>query len=188
MRTALYSIASLAFTALLLARPVTAADHAVHMTSFYEFVPDYLEIQTGDTVTWYNDGDDSFGARCDTGFVWDTGGVEVDGQSEPVLFTTIGTFQYYDPTYYSIMKGTIVVNAATVPVTPALIVEPRMLAGGNFSFTVTNLTAGKTTVVEASTNLLNWTGIATNVPTGGTLAVTNQTTETGKFFRSFQIP
>ena len=113
MKTVSHFLARLTFAVLISALPVFAANHVVHMTSLYEFAPDYLEIQVGDTVTWHNDDDtESLGARSDTGFIWDTGGVETNGDSEPVPFTTVGTFPYYDPTYFPLgMTGTIVVSS-----------------------------------------------------------------------------
>ena len=190
MKTVSHFLARLTFAVLISALPVFAANHVVHMTSLYEFAPDYLEIQVGDTVTWHNDDDtESLGARSDTGFIWDTGGVETNGDSEPVPFTTVGTFPYYDPTYFPLgMTGTIVVSSGSTPPAPALIVEPRAVSGGAFAFTITNLTLGKTTIIETSTNLVNWTSVATNVPTSTTLNFTNAAGVSPGFFRSSQLP
>ncbi len=62
------------------------------------------------------------------------------------------------------MTGTIVVKPATPPQpVPATLIDPLVLLDGRFQCTVSNLVPGKTYIVEASTNLMNWTAISTNV-------------------------
>ena len=117
----------------------------------------------------------------------------VIGQEDEVAalqlqFNTPGTYAYKDSIFYnSGMTGTIVVTAAVAPLPPALIILPTVLANGAFRFTITNLTVGKTNIIEASTNLLQWTARATNVPAGNVLNFTNAPSGY-RFFRSRQIP
>jgi plastocyanin len=171
-------------------RLAAATDHMVNMST-YVFSPNYLEIQPGDTVTWHNDdGFEDLGSRSDTD-LWDTGGVGPDADSEPVLFSTTGTFPYYDPTYGDAfdMIGTIVVKEATAEISPATLTDAQLLPDGSFRFTITNLTAGKDTVVELSTNLTAWTPILTNVSTSDSMSVTNPASaNSAEFYRSYQIP
>jgi hypothetical protein len=62
------------------------------------------------------------------------------------------------------MTGTIVVKPATPPQsTPATLTDPMRLQDGRFQFTLSNLTAGATYIIQDSTNLADWTSLATNV-------------------------
>jgi Copper binding proteins, plastocyanin/azurin family len=157
------------------------------MTSDYAFSPNSLEIQAGDTVTWYNNDEfDTHNAQSDD-LLWDTGDVGYQ-ESVTLTFNTPGTYPYRDSLWYPIgMTGTIVVKAASLPA-PALITEPMFLPDSSFRFTITNLTSGKTNVIEMSTNLLQWTALATNVPAGNTLEFTNAPATGKRFYRSLQIP
>lgn len=180
-------IAPVLFATVWLALTSPAADHTVHMTAVYAFSPSDLEVEAGDTVTWIND-DDTFShdATSTTG-LWATGSVDFES-SATLLFNTPGIYPYRDSVWYpSGMIGTITVNAVNVPPPPALIILPAALANGSFRFTITNLTAGKTNIIEASTNLLQWTARATNIPAGSVLNFTNAPSGY-RFFRSRQIP
>ena len=165
-----------------------AADHAIRMTADWDFNPAYLEIQVGDTVTWYND-DETFdhNARSDTD-LWGTGDVAFEG-SATLQFDTAGTYPYRDSLFFSVgMTGTIVVNAAALPPAPALLTAPAYLPDGKFRFTITNLTAGKTTTIETSTNLTDWIQIFTGTPAATSVNFTNSAIAASQFFRSFQLP
>jgi plastocyanin len=188
MKTRIFPIALAVWVIIHTALTGWTADFAVHMTSAFAFFPDYLEIQTGDTVTWYND-DDTFthDASSNTG-LWNTG--NVDFQSSATLqFDTPGTYPYRDTLFFSAgMTGTIKVNAISVPPSPAMLILPAVLPGGAFRFTITNLTVGKTNIIAMSTNLVQWTALATNVPASNTLNFTNPPASGRRFFRSWQIP
>jgi plastocyanin len=162
-----------------------AADHTVYMTSDWTFSPSNREIQAGDTVTWYNNDPDFFHDATSDTALWSTGVVDTE-ESATLQFDTPGTYPYHD-SLISTMTGTITVNAVSVP-PPALIIFPAALTDGSFRFTISNLTAGKTNVVEVSTNLLQWSSIATNVPAGDTLDFTNAPATGPRFFRSWQQP
>jgi len=162
-----------------------AADHAVHMTADWVFNPAYLEIQAGDTVTWYNDDSDTHDAQSDTS-LWGTGDVQQD-ESKTLQFDTPGTYPYRDTLYYPLMTGTIVVNAA-VPPTPALLVEPAFLSDGKFRFTITNLTANKTTTIETSTNLTDWIPLFSGTPAASSVNFTNSAAGATGFYRCLQNP
>ncbi len=171
-----------------------AADHQVLMTDTLEFSPSYLEIEVGDTVTWYNADDIDDHTSTSTTGLWNSGDVAPGEYYGPLLFDTPGTFNYRD-IYYSNpdgtsgMIGTIVVKPASV-VTPAVLTGSARLSNGSFESTITNVTAGKTIVVEVSTNLANWTGILTNLNPNTTLTFTDNaaTGQARRFYRCYQIP
>lgn len=84
---------------------------------------------------------------------------------------------------------TITVTDST-PITP-IALTATALAGGNFEFSATGLVAGKTNVLQTSTNLgspLNWVSLATNVAASSTAAYTNKITPGPHFFRVLQLP
>jgi hypothetical protein len=60
------------------------------------------------------------------------------------------------------------------------------MAAGKFLFDAT-VTANKTTVLEASTNLITWLPIQTNVPGSTSLTFTNPPAARAQFFRVRQI-
>lgn len=68
--------------------------------------------------------------------------------------------------------------------------DPAALSGGQFRFTIYNLTPGKTNIVESSTNLATWTAIGTNVPSIALLNFTNSPapSSSGRYYRSRQLP
>ena len=161
-----------------------AANHIVRMTTGWVFSPSSLTINAGDTVTWINE-DDVFShdANSTTG-LWGTGAVEL-GESVTLTFATPGTYPYRDSLLYFLgMVGTLTVNEP--PPGPKLI-APLLLPNGSFRFTLTNLTVGKTNVIEMSTNLLTWSPQATNVAAGISLDFTNNAARP-RFFRFWQAP
>jgi plastocyanin len=145
-------------------RAAHAAEYLVEMTSDWQFVPDYLEMRVGDTVTWVNHDYKLYVHNSACAGYWNTGYLEVD-DSVSLTIPITGTFYYRDSNFYIFgMTGTIVVTPATpVDPTAATLVDPVRLDDGSFQFAVSNLVAGTTYIVQASTNLLNWTNLATNV-------------------------
>jgi hypothetical protein len=134
------------------------------------FSPGYLEIQVGDTVWWTND--DASGdphTTTSTEWLWDSGPV-LWGYSVGLTFPYSGTFPYRCS--YCYISGTIVALAAAPPPKPIL-TNPLHLANGDFKFTVTNLVVGKSTVIQASTNLVDWTALVTNSAAGSSYLYTN---------------
>jgi formylglycine-generating enzyme required for sulfatase activity len=73
---------------------------------------------------------------------------------------------------------------------PAVLNDAAQLPNGSFRFTLYNLTPGKTNIVESSTNLVNWSAIATNVPSMALLNFTNiaVASPSGRYYRSRQLP
>jgi len=164
-----------------------AADYYVYMTPDLTFDPDPLQIQYGDTVTWQNvDFTDFHNARSDDAY-WDTGELDFGETSVPFQFKIVGKFPYRDTSYYPFgMTGTIVVTAP-----PPLLTNPARLGNGSFQFTVTNLTLGTTNVIQASTNLVNWTNLYTNVAlTTGFLYIDSAASnfKPQRFYRASVLP
>jgi plastocyanin len=141
-----------------------ATEYTVEMTSDWKFSPVYLAIQVGDIVPWVNHDWSYYMHDSVCSGYWNSGLLDVD-ESASLIFPVTGTFNYRDSSFYLFgMKGTIVVNPATrVQPTPAILINPTQPQGGGFQFTVSNLVVAATYVVQASTNLVNWTDIATNI-------------------------
>jgi plastocyanin len=154
-----------------------AADYTVSIeywkwSSPYQFNPGYLTIQAGDTVTWVNA--DYVFYNYHTVYFPASGAysglLDVD-ESVTAQFTTPGTYSYYDyyikqsPSYY--FSGTVVVTAPPPQTPPASLMSAMLVPGGGFQCTVSNLTAGKTYVIERSTNLVDWSGVYTNTANSG---------------------
>jgi plastocyanin len=141
-----------------------AAQYTVAMTSDWDFSPNYLEIEVGDIVTWVNQDWAYYYHDTYCPPYWYSGYVDV-GDSYSLMFPVTGSFNYRDSQFYLFgMTGTIVVKPATPqPPPPATLIDPLVLPDGRFQCTVSNLVPGKTYIMEASTNLVNWTPISTNV-------------------------
>ena len=157
-------VSALMLSALCMGPAVQATDYTVEMTSDWTFSPKYLEIEVGDIVTWVNqDYTYSYHDSYCPGY-WYTGLLDVD-ESVSLMFLGTGTYNYRDSNFYILgMTGTIVVNPATPQQpAPATLIDPLVMSDGRFQCTVSNLVPGKTYIIEASTNLANWTPIATNV-------------------------
>jgi hypothetical protein len=68
--------------------------------------------------------------------------------------------------------------------------SPERSPLGQFRFTLTGVTPGRTNVIEASTNLVNWTAISTNVVSTNRVTVTDSgaTNHDRRHYRAFQLP
>jgi plastocyanin len=168
-----------------------AAEYTVEMTSDWKFSPAYLEIQVGDIVTWVNHDYSYYMHDSVCSGYWNTGLLDVD-ESASLMFPITGTFNYRDNSFYIFgMKGTIVVNPA-IPVqpTPAILINPQQMQGSGFQFTLSNLVVGTTYVIQASTNLVNWSNIATNTAsnTEESFVDTEARAYDHRFYRSWHLP
>ena len=69
---------------------------------------------------------------------------------------------------------------------PAPVFGGASVRGGNLQTTLSGLSAGETVVVEASSDLHNWTPIQTNTVSGSTLSFTNAFNPAlpGQYFRA----
>ncbi len=178
-----------------------AADYTVWMESYgffsFRFVPNYLEIQVGDSVTWRNEDYTQFGyngynATCyypPSTILW-TSDLVFPGESSSVTFPYVATYSYRDSYYGDYgMTGTLVVKAATTPVGATLLL-PQWSSEGRFQCLVSNLVVGQTYVMQVSPNLVDWTGIATNTAADTVEAFTdNAAVRPGsRFYRSWHLP
>jgi plastocyanin len=165
-----------------------ALDHLIRITGD-GFEPDYLVVQVGDTVTWWNEdaeGDDYHSTTC-SAYPWNSPRLYFQYRACLTL-TRSGTFNY--ECAYCEFSGTLVVTPANPPAVP-VITAPSVLTNGHFQFTVTNLVIGQTNFVETSTNLANgtWTRIQTNVASGYSYAYTDPATVFGRrFYRVSVLP
>src|SRR5579859_4699627 len=87
---------------------IVAAEYYVAITEFGPFDPSYLEVHVGDTVWWGNE--DYFSYYRTTicsSYPWNSGHIPY-GYEVGLTVNKIGTFSYYDSTYY--VWGTLVVK------------------------------------------------------------------------------
>ncbi len=180
-----------------------AATHYVRMESYgffnFRFVPSSLEIQVGDTVIWQNQDYTQYGyygydATCysSPGVVWWSSGVLYPGEEDGLSFPFAATFNYQDSYFGQYgMRGTLVVKeGSTEPPVPATLVAPEVIPGGYFQCQVSNLVVGRSYVVQASTNLVDWTSLATNTA-GTTLEYFVDGRAPGlprQYYRSWHLP
>ena len=153
------------------------------------FSPATLTVSVGDTVTWENQDifDDSHSATSDLPVLnanyWDALLVGA-GETFDHVFNNVGTFTYHDN--FDSGHGTIIVQAVTV--VPVIILNSPRKTASQFLFDATGLTVGKTSVLQASTNLTGWTAIKTNVANNASMTFTNAMTGPGRFFRLMELP
>ena len=172
---------------LAVARPVEAATYNVTVNGS-RFSPAALTIEAGDTVVWEDQ--DSFGDPHTTTSTlpflnpnyWR--GILVDpGDTFAHTFSNVGTFNYFDEADTG--TGTITVIP---PAPPGIVLESPRKEGTQFLFDATGLTVGKTNVLQASTNLISWTAIKTNVADNTAMTFTNAMTLPRRFFRLLELP
>lgn len=160
-----------------------AADNYVYIYSD-GFDPSSLQIQAGDTVYWLNlDDGITHSVVSDQGY-WNSGAIQPYDQY-PETFPFTGTFGYHDG--YSSSTGMITVVTAPPP-SPTLL-KPRSI-NGVFQLTITNLVVGKTNFIQASSDLINWTNIYTNVASANSYVYTNNSTFVFRFrfYRASVVP
>ena len=141
-----------------------ATRYTVEMTSDWTFLPNYLQIEVGDIVTFVNHDYAYFGHDSVCPGYWNSGCLDVD-DSVSLQFLGTGTYNYRDSSFYQFgMTGTIVVSPATpTEPTPALLLDPTWLPDGSFQFTLSNLVVGETYVIQTSNDFVDWSNISTNV-------------------------
>jgi hypothetical protein len=106
-------------------------------------------------------------------------------QTYALTFPVTGIFPYVDSFYEEAgMTGTIQANP--VP----LLISAAPLPDHDFQFTITNLVAGETNLIQASTNLLVWTGIYTNVASGSSYTYVDAKAAVSRciFYRTLTLP
>ena len=176
------------FTALLLlpSLQIRADTVFVGWDSDTGFSPDTVTIHPGDTVTWTdNDPDFSTQVTSDNSFgqpnYFQFDLVE-EGDTYSVTFNSTGTIGYSE-TFGA--TGSITISNST-PASIAL--DSPRLSEGQFLFDATGLDAGKTNVLEISTNLTLWTAIQTNVADNSSITFTNTIVAGSHFFRLLELP
>jgi plastocyanin len=188
-KTIRLSLLALLLSALCSASPVGAAQFTVVMTDNFHFNPSYQEVEVDDIVTWVNrDQFDSHSSVSTDGY-WDSGDLDY-GDTFSIQFLAPGTYAYEDYYYWVLgMTGTIVVKPPTV-LQPAALIDPTRLQDGRFQLTLSNLTAGATYIVQGSTNLIDWTSLATNIATSPVEAWADDGAAAFKrrFYRSWHLP
>lgn len=173
---------------LALCLPVQAAIHYVTVDG-NGFQPVSLTITAGDTVVWINMDEDDFPhtiiSTLPPGHPQYWQGIVIGyTDSFSHTFSLPGTYTYQDTLEGNF--GTVIVEAAP-PEEPIRLDNPRVV-GEQFLFDVSGLTIGRSHRVEASTNLVQWTAVSTNVATAGTLTITNAVAGPGWFFRVVELP
>jgi plastocyanin len=175
------------FLALMAGTDAGAGTYTVAMTPFLTFEPAYLQIQVGDTVLWTNEDELNQHDTTSTEGFWASPLLDY-GQTYTLTFPITGTFPYEDSFFgESGMTGTVV---ALPSVAAPILVNPAWLRGQGFQFTVTNLQAGLTNIIQASTNLLAWSGIHTNIASssGYTFLDAIAASSGRRFYRVLALP
>ncbi len=90
-------------------------------------------------------------------------------------------------------RETVISSPVTITVqNPAgITLTPLAILAGKFQFNVTGLTAGKTNIMQATTNIAssaNWVSLATNIASGSTTSFTNAVGAGRRYFRILQLP
>lgn len=173
--------------AALFAGPTNADTHYVGVDG-NGFSPSELTINVGDTVVWVSD-DDTFPHTTTSDLppsdpdYWN--GPLYDYQDTyPKTFNNPGIFTYHDS--IDVGTGTITVSAA--PSLDITLESPR-IESGQFLFEASGLTAGRTNILEVSTNSIQWSAASTNVAAAASMSFTNavQVQPGATFFRLLEI-
>lgn len=101
---------------------VLAASHDIAIVDF-EFQPPQLTVLVGEPVTWTNNSTRNHTVTSDQGAELD-GNPVLPGESYGHVFEVPGTYTYHCEIYPDLMKGTIVVQAATATPVPSGSPEP----------------------------------------------------------------
>lgn len=183
MRCGRFPLAGLLFS---IALQIQAATFYVGWDSDFGFSPSSVTINVGDTVVWTdNDPDWPTQITSDNSFGdpnWFTVYLADIGETGQWTFDTVGTIGYHDDWGNS---GSVTINNST-PVTISL--APPRLSDGAFVFDADGLTAGKTNVLEVSTNLTDWTAVVTNVAANSSQTFTNSVDAGSHLYRVVQLP
>ena len=156
------------------------------------FSPQSVTILPGDTVVWYNYGSIQSGTSLSIasdapndpdGFfvaIYSYGGLDSHTFYTSGIHSYAGAHSAYSGQSY---PGTVIVKS------PVPLADPK-LTEGKFIFTATGLAAGKTNVLQCSTNLAirGWTTIATNVASGTSMSFTNTPIASSSYYRVIEVP
>ena len=121
-----------------------AAEHQVDIVNF-EFVPDALTIQVGDTVTWTQKDPithtTTSGPNGVADGIWDSGNMTLSSNTTfSFTFTEPGTYPYYCIPHKSFMRATIVVeSSAPVPINNPI---PEPLPAGDLAVRLVPVATG----------------------------------------------
>jgi len=160
--------------------PHVRADANIYWDFDDGFSPGTVQISPGETVTWWNY--DLYGFPVE---------ITVGGSLTFTLtiFTGQGVIFPYAGIYGFSSNWGEYGSVIVIPPTPAgITLESPRSESGQFLFDATGLTVGKTNIVEASTNLLSWTAIQTNVAAAASMSFTNAITLPCQFFRLTELP
>lgn len=144
------------------------------------FQPKQVTISVGDSILWWNFDSASTHTTTSDKPVADPDYWNVSlpyFQFYTRTFVRAGTFPYHDNV--SGFTGTIIVAAPELS-------GPR-LTNGWFVFEATGLIAGKTNVLQSSTNLTTWTATQTNVAPGSSMTLSNAISNGLKFYRLIEL-
>jgi hypothetical protein len=139
-----------------------------------------VTIAPEEAVTWWNV--DPFGFDVSITFDNAFSFFLPNATGATITFHAVGTYGFHSDFGD---HGSVIVS---LPAPAALALESFRLEGTKFLFDATGLTPGKTNVLEASTNLITWTAIQTNLAASTTQTFTNSTTLPRRFFRLLELP
>jgi plastocyanin len=168
----------------IVAAPVRAAVAHVNIID-NAFSPSNIVVSVNDDVAWAWVGVNLHSTTSTTG-LWDAG-LHTTGFNFSHTFTSAGNFPYFCSNHF--FKGNVTVQAQTTTnVPPITLFSALRPTASSFQLNYT-ATTGLVYVVEASTNLFNWTPLSTN--TAATTSVTfsnNNATALANFYRVRLLP
>ncbi len=122
-----------------------------------------------------------------------TGAVAIDDVFSTPYSTTVTNLAAGNYTLSSVATdshgwtGSASITVTVTASAAVALMSPRP-AAGEFLFDVAGLTAGKTNLVQVSTNLTSWSPVSTNVAASATMTVTNSAIPACQFYRVVQLP
>jgi plastocyanin len=136
---------------------------------------------------------DPGGSIANVEFFVDATSVGIDTTPNPYSASVTGLFAG-EYTLYAVATdnlGAKATNSISISVTnPIIRLSAPKILSGEFQFAISGLVAGKTNLIQSSTNLTTWVSVRTNLATASVATFTNTQTAASahKYFRVIQLP
>lgn len=184
-----------AFGLLLAGLQITSAANYVITQTDFVFTPSTLTIGTGDSVTWTNE--EAFVPHTSTSgsppgtqdHLW-SGPSENPNTSFTFTFNNFAprTYPFFCSFHYNLgMVGSLTITNAVPAPDPSL--SNPVSTNGHFQFAINGL-IGQKYALLSSPDLINWTGIQTNLALSVNFTVTDPSASNSpaRFYRVLEVP